>query len=47
VGDGKFIHSPRTGAVVRLEDMRLSYWQTRFNGARRVPLQAPGSTASN
>lgn len=36
VGDNKFIHSPRTGGVVRVEDMRVSYWQTRFDGARRV-----------
>jgi cell wall-associated NlpC family hydrolase len=36
VGDGKFIHSPRTGAEVRVEDMNGSYWQRRFNGARRV-----------
>jgi hypothetical protein len=36
VGDGKFIHSPRPGAVVRIEDMRVSYWQSRFDGARRV-----------
>lgn len=38
VGDGQFIHSPRPGSRVRLEDMRLSYWTTRFDGARRVPL---------
>lgn len=36
VGDGKFIHAPRAGAEVRVEDMRGSYWQKRFNGARRV-----------
>ncbi|OUL98956.1 C40 family peptidase [Variovorax sp. JS1663] len=36
VGEGKFIHSPRTGAEVRVEDMNGSYWQRRFNGARRV-----------
>ena len=36
VGDGKFIHSPRPGAEVRVEDMRISYWQRRFDGARRV-----------
>ena len=36
VGDGKFIHSPRTGAHVRVESMNISYWQTRFDGARRV-----------
>ncbi|WP_439113467.1 C40 family peptidase [Hydrogenophaga sp.] len=40
VGDGKFIHSPRSGAHVRVEDMRIAYWQTRFNGARRVALPA-------
>jgi cell wall-associated NlpC family hydrolase len=36
VGDGRFIHAPRTGAQIRLENMRGSYWQRRFNGARRV-----------
>lgn len=36
VGDGKFIHSPRTGSEIRVEDMRQSYWQRRFDGARRV-----------
>ncbi|MBA4194552.1 MAG: glycoside hydrolase [Comamonadaceae bacterium] len=42
VGDGKFIHSPRAGAQVRVEDMRIAYWNTRFNGARRVlPQQEP------
>ncbi|GAB2482934.1 hypothetical protein GCM10027082_37140 [Comamonas humi] len=36
MGDGKFIHAPRTGARVRIEDMTISYWQRRFDGARRV-----------
>ena len=36
VGDGKFIHAPRAGEKVRVEDMRIAYWNTRFNGARRV-----------
>ncbi|MCJ0763592.1 C40 family peptidase [Variovorax terrae] len=36
VGEGKFIHSPKPGAEVRVEDMRMSYWQRRFDGARRV-----------
>ena len=36
IGDNKFIHSPKPGAEVRVEDMRTGYWQTRFNGARRV-----------
>ena len=38
LGDGKFIHSPRTGSAVRIEDMREAYWVRRFNGARRVPI---------
>lgn len=37
VGDGKFIHSPRAGGQVRVEDMRVDYWAKRFNGARRAP----------
>jgi cell wall-associated NlpC family hydrolase len=40
VGDDKFIHSPRPGAEVRVEDMRLGYWRSRFNGARRVETTA-------
>lgn len=36
VGDGKFIHSPKPGAEVRVESMGMSYWQRRFDGARRV-----------
>ena len=35
VGEGKFIHAPRTGSHVRVEDMRFSYWAKRFSGARR------------
>jgi cell wall-associated NlpC family hydrolase len=37
IGDNKFIHSPRVGGQVRVEDMRMSYWQQRFDGARRSP----------
>ncbi|MDE2401728.1 MAG: C40 family peptidase [Burkholderiales bacterium] len=40
IGDNKFIHSPRTGTQVRVEDMGLSYWQKRFDGARRAPTVA-------
>ncbi|MFM9914238.1 MAG: C40 family peptidase [Rhizobacter sp.] len=36
VGDGKFIHSPRSGGAVRVEDMRFAYWSQRFTGARRA-----------
>jgi cell wall-associated NlpC family hydrolase len=44
VGNGKFIHSPKPGAEVRVEDMGVSYWAKRFDGARRV--SADESTAS-
>lgn len=37
IGEGKFIHSPRSGASVRVEDMRYAYWSKRFTGARRAP----------
>ncbi len=36
VGEGKFIHSPRPGSAVRVEDMQKTYWSSRFDGARRV-----------
>jgi cell wall-associated NlpC family hydrolase len=47
VGDGKFIHSPKPGAEVRVESMGVSYWQRRFDGARRVTPQgsAPQDTS--
>ena len=36
LGDNKFIHAPRAGEQVRVDDMRAAYWQRRFTGARRV-----------
>jgi cell wall-associated NlpC family hydrolase len=36
IGEGRFIHSPRAGGEVRIEDMRLAYWAQRFDGARRA-----------
>ena len=38
IGDGKFVHSPKPGGEVRVEDMRIVYWAKRFTGARRVEL---------
>ncbi len=50
VGDGKFIHSPRSGKSVQVDDMRSAYWKNRFNGARRVDATAksgpPGTPSS-
>jgi len=36
IGEGRFIHSPRSGGEVRIEDMRYAYWAKRFTGARRA-----------
>jgi cell wall-associated NlpC family hydrolase len=36
LGDNKFVHSPRAGGTVRVEDMTDRYWRKRYNGARRV-----------
>ena len=38
IGEGRFIHSPRVGGAVRIEDMRQAYWVQRFDGARRADL---------
>jgi len=36
LGDGRFVHAPKTGAQVRVEPIRGSYWMRRFDGARRI-----------
>ncbi|GAB1578210.1 C40 family peptidase [Bordetella petrii] len=36
LGDDRFVHSPSSGGVVRIEKMTLAYWAKRYNGARRL-----------
>jgi cell wall-associated NlpC family hydrolase len=36
LGDGRFVHAPKTGAQVRVESIRGRYWMRRFDGARRI-----------
>ncbi len=36
LGDGKFVHAPKSGAQVRIESLQSAYWTQRFNGARRI-----------
>ena len=36
LGDGRFVHAPKSGAQVRVEPLRGSYWMKRFDGARRI-----------
>ena len=43
VGEGKFIHAPKPGGEVRVEEMSLAYWKKRFTGARRA--EGPGDAA--
>lgn len=40
VGEGRFIHSPKPGSEVRVENMSVDYWARRFDGARRVQTSA-------
>lgn len=36
LGDGRFVHAPKSGAQVRVEPIQGSYWMKRFDGARRI-----------
>lgn len=36
IGENRFIHAPRRGKNVEIVDMSGSYWQQRYNGARRL-----------
>lgn len=46
LGDRKFVHAPRKGAVVRIESMDIAYWKKRYNGARRLAAATPASLAA-
>ncbi len=47
VGDNKFIHSPKPGQQVRVDDMREAYWNRRFTGARRVSTTGGNDSGNN
>ncbi|UXY14018.1 C40 family peptidase [Chitiniphilus purpureus] len=36
LGDDRFIHSPRAGRSVEVQNINLAYWKARWNGGRRV-----------
>lgn len=46
IGDGRFVHAPRSGAQVRVESMQTSYWARRFDGARRLGAVSPPAAAA-
>ncbi|MCW0207168.1 C40 family peptidase [Achromobacter veterisilvae] len=35
IGQNKFVHAPRRGTKVRVDEMQNSYWTKRYVGARR------------
>jgi cell wall-associated NlpC family hydrolase len=39
LGDNQFVHAPRSGGRVRIENISDGYWTKRFNGGRRVKLE--------
>jgi cell wall-associated NlpC family hydrolase len=36
LGDHLFVHAPRTGGAVRIDDLKERYWVKRYSGARRM-----------
>ena len=34
IGQDKFVHAPRRGATVRVDEMKNPYWSKRYPGAR-------------
>lgn len=36
IGDGKFIHAPHSGDVVKISDLNSSYYKSHYYGARRI-----------
>lgn len=36
IGESRFVHAPRVGGKIRVENIHSSYWRPRFNGARRI-----------
>ena len=36
VGEGRFVHAPRTGGTVRLDRLDGVYWRDHYSGAKRV-----------
>ena len=36
LGNNQFVHAPKPGAEIRVENMQQSYWLTKYNGARRL-----------
>ncbi len=46
LGEGKFIHSPRTNKDIRISDMSVSYFSRYYTGTRRVADLGPEEKAA-
>lgn len=40
MGNNQFIHAPRAGSQVRVESLDDRYWKARYNGAKRLEVEA-------
>ena len=38
LGESRFVHAPSRGGKVEIVDMTERYWQSRYNGARRLSI---------
>ena len=36
VGEDRFVHAPKSGKSVAIVNMRMNYWRSRYDGARRI-----------
>ncbi|MGV0998788.1 MAG: C40 family peptidase [Fluviibacter sp.] len=36
LGNDQFVHAPKPGAEIRVENMHQAYWVNKYNGARRL-----------
>jgi cell wall-associated NlpC family hydrolase len=46
IGHDKFVHSPSTGSTIRVDEMNDRYWETRYLGARRLPVDGTEDASS-
>ncbi|MDD5181079.1 MAG: C40 family peptidase [Gallionellaceae bacterium] len=42
VGEDRFVHAPSKGKAISLANMHEHYWQSRYDGARRINLPRTG-----
>lgn len=47
LGNGRFIHAPRTGKNIEITSLNAEYWNKRYNGARRMVKGAGGGVVAH